>query len=311
MVLATITTSSGYARWTPHGHHETIGRYRFGGPAVFVHGVAFPHLAGTDGAGPYTDRGRLLVRVLGPLSVCRGDREVPIGKARTRAVLAMLIIHGNAVVPTDVIADELWSGAAPESARHAVQVAVSSLRSVLGAEQGDSTSDRLLAFPGGYMLALGHRELDVSIAEELAGKAVALADRGSLEDAENCYLTAEGLWRGPPYSEFLYSDFAQTEIRRLEEYRLGLIEDRIAVQLDRELHHEIVPELEALVMGHPSRERMLCQLMLALYRADRPLDAELAYVRAATQLRDEYDSIPGPSVTALARRIHIRQLEPP
>lgn len=276
---------------------------------MFVHGVAYPHLAGIDGAGPCTDRGRLLVRVLGPLIVCLGDQEVTIGKARTRAVLAMLIIHSDDVVPTDIIADELWRGSAPGGARHAVQVAISSLRSVLDAGQGDSTSDRLLTFPGGYMLSLGHRELDVSIAKEMAGMAATLADRGSLEDAENCYLTAESLWRGPPFAEFLYSDFAQAEIRRLEEYRLGLIEDRIAVQLKRGLHHEVVPELEALVMDHPSRERMLGQLMVALYRADRPLDAELAYEQAATQLRDEYGSIPGASVTALARAIRTRQLE--
>jgi len=243
------------------------------------------------------------VRVLGPVGVCLGGREIPIGKARTRAALAMLVIHKDAVVPADVMVDELWSGAAPDGARHAVQVAVSSLRSILGGPPGNSSSSRLLTYPSGYMLALERRELDVSIASDLAGNAAALADRSRLEDAQNCYLTAEALWRGPPFAEFLYSDFAQAEIRRLEEYRLVLIEDRVDVQLDLGRHHEIVPELEALVVDHPSRERMLGQLMVALYRSDRPLDAEQAYDRAAQRLHDEYGSAPGPSVAALAATI--------
>lgn len=253
--------------------------------------------------GPCRDGDPLLVRVLGPVGVCRGGRDVPIGKARTRAVLAMLVIHKDAVVPADVMVDELWSGAAPDGARHAVQVAVSSLRSILGGPPGNSSSSRLLTYPSGYMLALERRELDVSIASDLAGNAAALADRSRLEDAQNCYLTAEALWRGPPFAEFLYSDFAQAEIRRLEEYRLVLIEDRVDVQLDLGRHHEIVPELEALVVDHPSRERMLGQLMVALYRSDRPLDAEQAYDRAAQRLHDEYGSAPGPSVAALAATI--------
>lgn len=276
---------------------------------MFVHGVAFPHLAGSDGMGPCRDGDPLLVRVLGPVGVCRGGRDVPIGKARTRAVLAMLVIHKDAVVPADVIVDGLWSGVAPEGARHAVQVAVSSLRSILGVPSGDSTSSCLLTYPPGYMLALGRRELDISIAYEMAGNAAVLADRGSLEDAQNCYLTAEALWRGPAFAEFLYSDFAQAEIRRLEEFRLGLIEDRIEVQLEIGRHHEIVPELEALVVDHPSRERMLGQLMVALYRSDRPLDAEQAYDRAAERLHDEYDSTPGPSVTALAATIRSQTVD--
>lgn len=212
----------------------------------------------------------------------------------------MLVIHSEAVVPADVIVDELWHGMAPEGARHAVQVAVSSLRSVLGSEPGNSTSSRLLTYPSGYMLSLERRELDVSIAHDLAGNATALAGRGKLEDAENCYRTAEALWRGPPFAEFLYAEFAQAAIRGLDEFRLGMIEDRIDIQLDLGRHREIVPELEALVVDHPSRERLLGQLMVALYRSDRPLDADLAYEHAAERLRNEYGTTPSTTVTDLA-----------
>lgn len=277
---------------------------------MFVSGVAFPRFAGSDGTGPCPDGGQLLVRVLGPIGVCRNGSEAQVAKARTRAVLAMLVIHKDAVVPADVLVDELWDGQATQGSRHAVQVAVSSLRSILGDEPNCGNSSRLTTYPSGYMLTLGRRELDVTIAEDLTGNATALAERNRLEDAVNCYLTAEALWRGPPFAEFLYAEFAQAEIRRLGEVQLGLVEDRVDAQLALGLHREIVPELEALVVEHPFRERLLGQLMIALHRSERPLDAELAYARAAERLRTEYGTAPGRTVTELASALRSSDTAP-
>ena len=284
---------AGLAQWKNEGEHAL-------GSAMFIRDAVFPRFGGSDGGDTCADGSRLLVHVLGPVGVCRNGSEVPIGKARTRAVLAYLVIHRGSVVPADVMVDALWAGDAPDGARHAVQVAVSSLRSILGSAPAESASERIVSFPSGYMLELGHQELDVAIAQDLAGKARALTRSNRLEDAENCLLTAEALWRGPPFAEFLYAEFAQAPIRQLEEFRLGLTEDRIDVQLDLGRHHEILPELEALVLEHPSRERFLGQLMIALYRSDRPLDAELAFERAAERLRREYGAMPGKMVRELA-----------
>lgn len=267
---------------------------------MFFTGVALPLFAGIGGRSPCPDGGQLLVRVLGPIGVCRNGSETQVAKARTRAVLAMLVIHKDAVVPADAIIDALWDGQATKGARHAVQVAVSSLRSILGEGPNTRATNRLVTHPSGYMLTLGRRELDVTIAEDLAGNAAALAQGNHLEDAANCYLTAEALWRGPPFAEFLYAEFAQAEVRRLSEIHLCLVEDRVDTQLALGLHREIVPELEALVVEHPSRERLLGQLMIALHRSDRPIDAELAYARAVERLRTEYGTAPGRTVTDLA-----------
>ena len=55
-------------------------------------------------------------------------------------------------------------------------------------------------------------------------------------------------------------------IARLEEARLGALEDRIDADLALGRHAALVGELEALVAEHPLRERLHGQLMLALYR---------------------------------------------
>lgn len=51
-------------------------------------------------------------RILGPLEVHEGGRALPLPSGRHRAVLALLLLHANEVVPTDRRIDELW-GAEP------------------------------------------------------------------------------------------------------------------------------------------------------------------------------------------------------
>ena len=77
---------------------------------------------------------------------------------------------------------------------------------------------------------------------------------------------ALALWRGPALADLLYEPFAQLEAARLEERRLLALEERIAAELGIGRAAELVGELEALVREHPFRERLLGQLMVALYR---------------------------------------------
>ena len=46
-------------------------------------------------------------RILGPLEVLDGSCEVSLGGPKPRALLALLLLHPNEVVPTDRLIDEL------------------------------------------------------------------------------------------------------------------------------------------------------------------------------------------------------------
>ena len=65
--------------------------------------------------------------------------------------------------------------------------------------------------------------------------------------------------------------------RGLEESRLAALEERIDAELALGEHARLVGELEALVREHPLRERLIGQLMLALYRSGRQADALESY----------------------------------
>ena len=66
-------------------------------------------------------------RILGPLEVAEGSRQIPVVGARQGALLALLLLHGNEVAPSDRLLEELWGGEASERSRNALQQAVSRL----------------------------------------------------------------------------------------------------------------------------------------------------------------------------------------
>jgi len=235
-------------------------------------------------------------RVLGSLEVVDGDRPVPLGPPKQRALLAMLLIHRGEPVSSDLLIDALWGETVPPSGVKLVQGYVSNLRKVLG--------DGLLVTRGrGYLLRVEDGQVDVDRFGALLAEGRRALTDGDARAASERLGEALGLWRGPALADFAYETFAQPEIARLEEARLSALEDRIDAELKLGEHTRLVGELEALVREHPARERLRMQLMLALYRSGRQADALAAYRDAQGWLRDELGLEPGRELRELERAI--------
>ena len=136
----------------------------------------------------------------------------------------------------------------------------------------------------------------------MAGGQSALA-AGDAASADRRLGEALALWRGEPLADFAYERFAQGEIARLGQARLAALEDRIDARLALGEHARLVGELEALVREHPSRERLVGQLMVALYRSGRQADALESYRVARRRLVDELGLEPGRELQELERAI--------
>src|SRR5918998_1139753 len=111
------------------------------------------------------------------------------------------------------------------------------------------------------------------------------------------------LWRGPALAEVAYLEFAQPEVRRLEELRLVALEAWVDAGLQLGEHGAVIAELESLVADHPGRERLAAQLMLALYRCGRQADALGMYARTRAYLSGELGLEPGPALRRLQAEI--------
>ena len=236
------------------------------------------------------------IRILGPLEVERDGRLVSLGP-KQQTLLAILLIHRGAPVPADQLVEELYTGRPPRNATKALQVHVSRLRKSLG------DGSRLETSAGGYRLAHEPGALDLHRFEDLADRGRrALAD-GDENLASALLAEALALWRGPPLADFRYADFAQAEIARLEELRLGVLEERIDADLVAGHHSSLVGELEALVEEHPLRERLRAQLMLALYRSGRQAEALETFQEARRALVDELGIDPSRALRELEKAI--------
>jgi DNA-binding SARP family transcriptional activator len=243
-------------------------------------------------------------RILGPIEAIEDGRPVVLGGAKQRALLGMLLLHANEVVSSDRLIDELWAGDRREEAINSLQVAVSRLRKALeaGRREGPESGAIVTRSPG-YELRVDPQRLDVTRFEALVGagrKALAAGDSGS---ARRDFGAALGLWRGPPLADLAYESFAQSEIARLEELRLGALEYRVQADLALGRLDQVVGELEGLVSEHPLRERLRGLLMLALYRSGRQADALEAYQRARKTLVEELGIEPGRELRDLHQAI--------
>ena len=105
--------------------------------------------------------------------------------------------------------------------------------------------------------------------------------------------TALRLWRGPALNDVADLPFARAAIVRLDDRRLGAMEDRIEADLLGGQHAAVVPELEGLVAEYPLRERLCALLMNALYAGGRQADALAVYESVRRRLVDELGVDPG------------------
>jgi DNA-binding SARP family transcriptional activator/predicted ATPase len=236
------------------------------------------------------------VRVLGPFHLDDGGRQITIGGVRQRAVLADLLLHANEVVPSEQLLVDLWGEDSPPSAANALQAAIHRLRRTL-------PPGRLITSGPGYLLRLFPAELDAAQFEQLIFEGRDALAAGAATEAAQLLDQAMLLWRGPPLADFRYEPFAQAEIARLEELQLACLEERNDARLALGSASALTAELGRMVAGHPTRERLRGQLMLALYRSGRQTEALEAYREFRSVLAEELGLEPSSALRKLEEAI--------
>ena len=154
---------------------------------------------------------RLEFRLLGPLEVWRDGSPVRLGGERQRALLALLLLHANEVVSTDVLVDELFGGAPSDGALNAVQAGISRLRRLLAAD-GNGSETVLATERRGYVLRVEPDQLDVTLFERLVAEGRRAAEAGDPASASTSLREGLALWRGPALADLQTLDFAAAEI---------------------------------------------------------------------------------------------------
>ncbi|MFD2357072.1 BTAD domain-containing putative transcriptional regulator [Nonomuraea ferruginea] len=233
--------------------------------------------------------------VLGPVRVRGGGAVSALGRSQRRGLLGFLLINANKVVTMETVIDALWGGAPPPSARAQIYSGIHAIRRELRAlGLGEVASSR-----GGYTLRADAATLDLALFEGYVRQA------GAGQPPEQVVRSLRrglALWNGPALSD---ASGAYVEAVRvhLEETRLGCVETLIDAELALGRHDHAIGELRRLVAEHPLRERLHAQLMLALYRGGRRIEALDLSRDLRRRLVEEHGLDPGQAVTELEQAI--------
>lgn len=231
------------------------------------------------------------VRILGPVEVVVDGKTVDLPGRRPRQVLAALAVDVGRSVSVERLVDLVWDDDPPKSARTQVAIQISALRRALGAAV-ETTAD-------GYRLRADAVRVDAERAERILRQA---REQDCLEDAVGQLREALKLWRAEPLRG-LRTNGLEAVVRGLGELRTTLADELYDAELQLGRHREVIPELRALVDEEPLRERFRAQLMTALWRSGRRVEALEVYQAGRDVLVEQLGIEPDPSLRELHQAI--------
>jgi DNA-binding SARP family transcriptional activator len=241
--------------------------------------------------------------VLGALAIDLDGMPVDLGGVRLRSLVALLVLHRNRAVTADALADGLWPEEQPPTAIKTIQVYISRLRRQLGHE-----GSRLESVGAGYRFNVGDDDLDAARFENRVRHASNEIRAGNLADARTLLESALDLWQGEPLSDVAEQPFARMEADRLVELRSFAREELFEARLLAGEAHMVLGDLRKAVAEQPHRERLVGQLMRALYAEGRQTEALAAFHQARHNLADELGVDPGPALQDLEGAILRQEL---
>ncbi|WP_086709790.1 AfsR/SARP family transcriptional regulator [Streptomyces antimycoticus] len=242
--------------------------------------------------------------VLGPVTVIAGPPtapiELPLGPAKRRSVLAMLLLRPNATVSVEQLITSLWEDEPPAHARTVIQGHVSRLRAALAEGGAEEHGVELATHSSAYLLRIPESLIDTQRFDQLTAQASPESAPG---EAVRLLRQALGLWRGPALTGTVASPPFAAAAHALEERRLSAVEALARAHKALGEHEEAVRALHPAAVANPLREGLIAALMLALYRSGRQSDAIAWFHRTRQLLDDDLGVDPGQRLTAAYQEI--------
>ena len=254
------------------------------------------------------------IRVLGVITVQLAGQPVPVGDAKHRLMLAMLVAAEGRQLSTAQLISQIWGHDPPRTAPDLIYSYASDLRRSLA--RGREGAAQMLPphRGGGYRLVVGRSDVDLYLFRDLCARARPMAGTDAGQ-AVALWRQALALWgiraRGDPgagpFADLTAS--AVADCQWLKDYRQALREEHRAALiacLETELglgeHERLIPELADLAAADPLDERIAGLLMIAYYRSGRPAQATRLYQGTRERLSADLGVEPSQQLKGLYQR---------
>ena len=231
--------------------------------------------------------------------------SVGAGPRKQQIVLAALLCNANSLVSVDALAEALWLGSPPRTARKNIQVYVSSLRSMTRAGQGPSVTYQTR----GYVLHAGPAELDSLLFEQLVRDASRLRHAKPPSVVAAALAHALELWSGRALDGLRDVPLLDAAAERLDRQFLGALEDWAEAEIAAGGSVGVAERLAKVAQQHPLRERLRTLEMTALCQAGRQAEALAVYDELRRALARELGLSPSPALEEFYRSV-LRGLVP-
>ncbi|MFC3452682.1 AfsR/SARP family transcriptional regulator [Amycolatopsis speibonae] len=241
--------------------------------------------------------------VLGDVRVRLDGKDLDIGHARQRSVLAVLLSEAGHKVTAAQLEDRVWGERAPRQARNALYSYLFRLRTALQDVAGFDIAHR----NGGYVLQVDVETVDLHLFRRLLGQAREAAEG---RRALTLFDRALRLWRGAPFDE-LDSPWLAAMRDQLQKERYTAQVERHDVALNLGMHAELLAELTTATAANPFDERLAGQHLLALYRCGRRVEALTQYRTFRARLVAEIGVEPDDQLRRLHQQMLASQVPPP
>lgn len=238
--------------------------------------------------------------VLGPLAISDDDgHPVRLPGVLPSSLLAALLLNANQPVSVDRLSDTLWGDRPPPSVTASLRNHIGRLRNALR----DGDAERIHTEPGAYRIRIEAGELDADDFARWCAEGLRAVDGERWAEAADSLTRALDLWRGEPLDGLLGPNGFESHVRKFCDDRMLAHEARNEAELHLGHHRELGTELPGLIAAHPLHEPFHRQLMLALYRSGRRVDALEAYRTLRRTLVRELGVEPSADIRELHQRI--------
>ncbi len=238
------------------------------------------------------------VRLLGPFELVTDEGPQAVARQGERALLAVLALSAGRPVAVPTLVEALWEpDRLPDDPVNAVQVRVSKLRRTLASL---GVPDLVERQGFAYRFRPAPAAVDVHVFRDLIGTARRTGDPQAAVDR---YDRALALWRGEPLVEFAGPAWAGIESAQLTELQLAAVGERAERMLTLGWYERVVTDLEPVVAAAPTRERLVGQLMTALFNTGRQAAALEVYSRTRRALTEDLGLDPSRELRTVLEQI--------
>ncbi len=229
-------------------------------------------------------------QMLGPVELFAAGKRLDLGPAKQRLVLAVLLLEAGRMVPIETLIDRVWGDRPPREVRNVLYTYVTRLRRVLDRAASAGIQVALLRQPGGYLLDIDRRLVDLHRFRSI----IRPAGQNAVGDGERARALREALdlWQGQPLAG-LAGDWVGRIRDGLDQQRVAALAEWSEVELRLGRPAAVVDELHQRLTEYPCAEPLLARQVQALHDCGQLAEALSLYAKARQQIAEELGVEPG------------------